>query len=110
MRPYQGDLVSVDEWKSILISRLTSAISKVAASPNLPHIQHQATVQLATTKRPLPDLGILDDSYYNQDFGKRNGNVVVNVWDSIRGALTPGFFQKIYLSVNRPLHQLREGS
>lgn len=95
-----GNVVSVDEWKSILINRLTSAISKVAASPNLPHILHQTTPYTTTTRRPLPNLDILDDNYYHQNIGseKRNGSVIVNVWDNASGSLKPGKLKNKYCS------------
>ncbi len=101
MKPESGrdpsNVVSVDEWKSILINRLTSAISKVAASPNLPHIQHQTPAYSTTTRRPWPNLDILDDNYFHQNgessgVERRNGSVIVNVWDNINGNMKLGNF------------------
>ena len=64
-----GNVVSIDEWKAILIDRLTSAISKVAASQSsssgsISGSNSGSLFGLTPPKQQIPDLGIIDDNFY----------------------------------------------
>ncbi len=71
------NVVSIDEWKAILIDRLTSAISKVAASQGSTSgstsgltsglnsgLNSGLPFGLSSPKQTIPDLGIIDDNFY----------------------------------------------